>query len=309
MLLYGVIGSDYMVNKKLDSLAPTGNAKFFENYHDYFENALIDKEENDLKYKNKNIAVMGNYGSGKSSVVKTFFNNNSNYKVLNVSLGSYIVNSDKGNFSDIEFSILQQIIYTVRPEKLPYSRYDRIDIHDDVKKNEIKEYIDIIIEFLLIFYLFYIFNKYNEGIFKNLSNNFSILLSLSIFLVLLGLLKFPLKKLLYKFKLNSFKIKFKENIELASSKSSSILNENIEELISFFLNTDYDVIVFEDIDRLKEKDKLFNKLKEINQILNNSIDSKTIRFIYCVGDNIFEDGEIRTKFFDIIIPVIPYFGR
>ena len=298
-----------MVNKKLDSLAPTGNAKFFENYHDYFENALIDKEENDLKYKNKNIAVMGNYGSGKSSVVKTFFNNNSNYKVLNVSLGSYIVNSDKGNFSDIEFSILQQIIYTVRPEKLPYSRYDRIDIHDDVKKNEIKEYIDIIIEFLLIFYLFYIFNKYNEGIFKNLSNNFSILLSLSIFLVLLGLLKFPLKKLLYKFKLNSFKIKFKENIELASSKSSSILNENIEELISFFLNTDYDVIVFEDIDRLKEKDKLFNKLKEINQILNNSIDSKTIRFIYCVGDNIFEDGEIRTKFFDIIIPVIPYFGK
>ena len=298
-----------MINKKLNSLAPTGNAKFFEKYHDYFENALIDKEEKDSKYKNKNIAVMGNYGSGKSSVVKTFFNNNNNYKVLNVSLGSYIVNSAKENFSDIEFSILQQIIYTVRPEKLPYSRYDRIDIHDNTKKNEIKEHIDIIIEFLLIFYLFYIFNKYNEEIFKNLSNNFSFLLSLSIFLVLLGLLQFPLKKILSKFKLNSFKIKFNDKVELCSSKSSSILNENIEELISFFLNTNYDVIVFEDIDRLKEKEKLFNKLKEINQILNNSIDSKTIRFIYCVGDDIFEDGEIRTKFFDVIIPVIPYFGK
>ena len=69
-----------MVDKKLNSLAPTGNAKFFENYHDYCENALIDKEENDSKYKNKNIAVMGNYGSGKSSIVKTFINNNNNYK-------------------------------------------------------------------------------------------------------------------------------------------------------------------------------------------------------------------------------------
>ena len=57
VLLYGVTGSDYMINKKLDSLAPTGNAKFFENYHDYFENALIDKEENDLKYKNKTLKI------------------------------------------------------------------------------------------------------------------------------------------------------------------------------------------------------------------------------------------------------------
>ena len=49
-------------------------------------------------------------------------------------------------------------------------------------------------------------------------------------------------------------------------------------------------------------------MKEINTILNASIDKKTIQFIYATSDTIFEDSEERTKFFDTIIPVVPITG-
>ena len=38
---------DGMADKKLNSLAPTGNAEFIDNYSDYIENALDEKEDND----------------------------------------------------------------------------------------------------------------------------------------------------------------------------------------------------------------------------------------------------------------------
>ena len=298
-----------MVDKKLNSLAPTGNAEYIDNYSDYIENALDEKEDYDLKYKNKNIAVMGNYGSGKSSIVKTFFNRNKKYNILNVSLGSYIENSNEDNFNDIEHSILQQIIYTVRPGDIPYSRYDRIDVSNDKKNDEIFNLVEIIIIILFIIGFGFLFFKFHKNIFNEFSGIVSLILSLLVMLSLLALLSRPLEYLLFKLNANKIKLKIYEDLEVECDCSSSVLNRNIEELITFFINTSYDIVVFEDIDRLKEKSKLFNKLKEINQIINNSIEDKTIRFIYCVGDSIFENGEIRTKFFDIIIPVIPYFGK
>ncbi|MCL5127786.1 hypothetical protein [Algibacter sp. L4_22] len=88
-----------------------------------------------------NIAVTGDYGSGKSTVLATFQDRNQNYEYINVSLASFKeedktpFNSvdDKGKLKKIldidrllELSILQQIFYHVEPKEIPDSRFKRI---------------------------------------------------------------------------------------------------------------------------------------------------------------------------------------
>ena len=79
----------------------------------------------------------------------------------------------------------------------------------------------------------------------------------------------------------------------------------MDEIIYFFEVTDYDVFMFEDLDRF-ENSEIFIKLRELNTILNNYEKIKRkITFIYAIKDDIFTDKE-RTKFFDFIIPIIPF---
>ena len=54
--------------------------------------------------------------------------------------------------------------------------------------------------------------------------------------------------------------------------------------------------------------KIYEKLREINIIVNNSAQVKRkIKFIYAIKDDMFckDEKKSRTKFFDFIIPVVP----
>lgn len=80
----------------------------------------------------KNIALTGPYGSGKSSIIKTFeTNSRRKYSFLNISLASFkednTSNTDKESQNRlIERSILQQMLYGADANNLPYSRFKRI---------------------------------------------------------------------------------------------------------------------------------------------------------------------------------------
>ncbi|EFH8703717.1 hypothetical protein GFZ72_24495, partial [Escherichia coli] len=89
------------------------------------------------------------------------------------------------------------------------------------------------------------------------------------------------------------------------ASSPSLLNVYIDEIVYFFDSTKYDVVIFEDLDRFNNG-RIFVKLREINQIINNCLsDRKPVKFIYAVRDGIFNSAESRTKFFDFVMPVIP----
>ena len=110
MDVYGPIITQLLDEKEYEKEAPTNK---------YISN------------KNKNIAITGGFGSGKSSIINTYFKDNKN--VIYVSLGSYIETSNNisknkkiSDMDRIETSILQQIIYSVRPSKVPLSRINRI---------------------------------------------------------------------------------------------------------------------------------------------------------------------------------------
>ena len=102
----------------------------------------------------RNVAISGTYGSGKSSIIKTFERNYPKYKCLNLSLAAFAEefqffqndsNSDNNTHKDmsndnrqlfvdtsivqmeqLEFSLVQQFFYHVKASGIPDSRFGRI---------------------------------------------------------------------------------------------------------------------------------------------------------------------------------------
>ena len=93
-------------------------------------------------------------------------------------------------------------------------------------------------------------------------------------------------------------------LEISQADASSILNRHMDEIIYYFESGAFDTVIFEDLDRF-DSVLIFQKLREINLILNNARQiGHRIVFIYALRDDVFKD-ESRTKFFDYMIPVVP----
>jgi len=265
-------------------------------------------------YKVKNIAVSGPYGSGKTSFLKSFENNHMEYKYLNVSLASF--KEDEHNEKKIEENILQQILYKVSGNKMPFSRIKRIK-----EISKIRFFFWALFLYLwinLIYVLFPIeelktFNLFFFPSLLSVNKKFIILtfIILTLILVYNALIFFKSFNLTIK-ALNS-------EIQLSNNDDASIFYTYLDEIIYFFKKTKYNVIFFEDIDRFEKINlDLFTKLRELNNLLNESEEIKRpINFIYAVKDDLFEEqwvenkkeidssDKLRTKFFDLIVPIIP----
>lgn len=265
----------------------------------------------------KNIAITGSYGSGKTTLIKNFQNVYDEREYLNISLATfkeeenYNLTGDKLKNLErqIELSILQQILYHVNPSDIPNSNLKRI------KSISSKAIIPLIacsllwlgsIVVLFKFKYLYKLNPYTWDLEKEFD---WIIFSTSIlFFTGLSYFIYWLIRALNNININKLKI-FDSELELGKDLNKSILNEHIDEIIYFFQQTKFDVVVFEDIDRF-ENTEIFTKLREINLLLNqtkliNRKELKKVVFIYAIRDDKFKDNE-RTKFFDYIIPIIPF---
>jgi hypothetical protein len=298
------------------SLSPIDNGDEKGHYSNALNWALENRKEEDIK----NIALTGPYGSGKSTILKTFQKNyKGNYfKFLNISLATFKEEKPKrdheGNPIEkdkedllrlIETSILQQIFYHEEDKNIPDSRFKKIKSYSH--KN--------LVIFSSCFLLFTIsllnyFNPYLiQNIFKDIpfdENTCNYLHYISIVIITIGFIFIIYKSIRIIGSITVDKINFK-NVEIGVSKSlnKSILNHHLDEILYFFSVTPYNIVIIEDLDRFKETE-IFTKLREINLLLNNSekTNKKNIVFIYAVRDDMFSDNE-RIKFFDFIIPVIP----
>ena len=250
----------------------------------------------------KNIAITGSYGSGKSSILKSFFDKNKGYKVLNISLASFSELNGKNDDKILELSILQQMFYQVKHEDIPDSRFKRIK---NLKKSNIivKTLFISIWIFATTLFFFPKIIKTSEKLNIFFNNDFIKITSLLIIILGIAYLVSKLLRIFNNNKINKLNIQSGE-IELKSNIDPSILNKHLDEILYFFEVTNYEVVIIEDLDRSKNK-KIFPKLREINQLINQSKQiNKRIVFIYAIKDDLFLDKN-RTKFFDFIIPVIP----
>ena len=303
-----------LTNKKdvqFQSLAPTDNAEQTEIYEEALTQALLNKNI-------YNIAITGAFGSGKSSFLRTYFKKYPNLwpfggkknKVITASLANLANDTAKsGAFTDvnqkIELSILHQLFFHERATSLTDSHFTKIQKFEARKlcgyTTAMMAYIISCVHLLWPRWLTATFELQKLGIseYREWWHWTSAIIALSgTVWIIYHLVRVIAQLVVRKFSVNS------ASIEIASKREKSILNEHIDEIIYFFSVTGYNVVLIEDLDRLKQQG-IFVKLREINHLINNSEEVKQrVRFIYALKDDMFKD-ETRTKFFDFIIPIIP----
>ena len=255
--------------------------------------------------KVSNIALTGPYGSGKSSIIQSFLRK---YRrpALHISLAAFTPEADSGDEKvsrqEIERSILQQMLYGADANKLPLSRFKRI------QSPGVWSIFKSLYIMLGILALWYVVHQRAEIISASffipfaLSNWFN----LGTFVLATTFLWVALHHLyVASFGLSLKSISLKDvEIKPAHDDQASILNRHLDEIVYFFQSTDYDLVVIEDIDRFENTD-IFVTLREINSLVNENAGVKrTIRFLYALRDDMFVNTD-RTKFFEFIIPVIP----
>lgn len=256
-----------------------------------------------------NIALTGNYGSGKSTIIKTFQYLNPQYKYLNISLVAFKEDKDNPNSEAfekrLEVSVLQQMFYHVEPSVIPDSRFKRII---NLTTRELWFKAGFLIFWIFSGFILFRFEKLERLNPEEWSVNYQFdwfaVSSAIIFFIGVGLFLKIGFRLFSNSKIN--KVNIKGELELGEAIDKSVFNQHLEEILYFFERTNYDVVVIEDIDRFESID-IFTKLREINTLVNNSnLIKRRIKFIYAVRDEIFKDKNERVKFFEFIIPIIPF---
>jgi hypothetical protein len=254
----------------------------------------------------------GEKNKGKSDNLSSVTVNVSNSNINDIknekSEKSKIINANNVNNNqdeekieyEIEKAILQQMLFGVRKEKIPCLDSYKIS-EGNVWKNII---LSISIVFLFILWIRYYFEEVINLICYGLNEKFAslfygVIIFLSIFLCVL-LYRCIVKAgniHICNFTFKGLDVSFEQS-------SGSLINQNYSAIVYFFEKTKKRVVAFEDLDRFSSI-KIFVKLRELNTILNNCPSLKDeIKFVYMVKDNLFTKYE-RTKFFEIIIPVLP----
>ena len=264
-----------------------------------------------------NIALTGPYGSGKSSIIKTFLKN---YKrpALQISLAAFLPEADlrvatedsKRNVpeksavtkQEIERSILQQMLYGADSNSLPLSRFKRI---------QSPKWWSPFISFFIIlgaFSCWHIIQNRAQLVDGSFFKPFDHTNWFNLTCFAVGLLF--IWRTLHLLYVKSLGVSLKsislKNVELTpeAAEEESILNRHLDEIIYFFQSTQYDLVIIEDLDRFNNAD-IFVTLREINSLINaNDGVKRPIRFLYALRDNMFANTD-RTKFFEFIVPVIP----
>lgn len=225
---------------------------------------------------------------------------------VNLSDGDNTVKGKEDGFEEqLEYSILQQLFYHVKATNIPESRFGRIERIS--KKKRILMVLGILLFVVANLCLFCQeqVTKYFLIPTEVLKSSFLFGLSICVFILGICVILFQLILFIKKISIKNLTLD-KATLEFEEKKNVSIMNRYLDEILYLFQENKYNVVIFEDIDRF-ENTHIFTKLRELNLILNQSEEiGRRIVFLYALKDDIFANAEERTKFFDYIVPVIPF---
>ncbi|MDX9669010.1 MULTISPECIES: hypothetical protein [unclassified Pseudomonas] len=297
-----------------------------------YERELLSALSNDQV---RNIAITGEYGAGKSSVIRTFVDRHPEFNFAFISLAAFGKERDLGvdttvpsalaandqptplppekqtaapaNDSDlstrIEEAIVQQLLYAVPSKQLPKTRLKRI-----IQASLSALWAHTVFFVLLVVSALRLYLPVAEKTLTIIPEwllGWLALLPEGMAVTVLGVggvyLVFSGLRLLSSFSIDGLTIK---GGKLETTHHGSVLHKNVDEIIYCFERSDINVVVIEDLDRFGIHD-VFTRLREINFIIKQSPQiRRRVYFLYALRDEMFAVGE-KTKFFDLIIPVIP----
>lgn len=290
--------------------------------------------------RDNNIALDGDYGVGKSSILYSL-KTNFRWRIINrpktISFLSFSADKNDGKNPQNEESkpkkedtqrdridskylqseIIRQLYYGERPNKLKGSGYKRIGKYYLIGPL----FISMILGTFLLLQIYRInaivfintlIECVKKGVNPDTPNTYALVWIIVV--TALTILINAIFKLIANGDIRSISAK---DLSIRLSDSEPDFNQLIDLLIYYFRKTKRRVIIFEDLDRLNNP-KIFEELRQLNFTLNNRIKPfGTIKFIYATRSDLFianatDDTsieKINTKVFDLIIPIIPFLTK
>lgn len=275
----------------------------------------------DFVFENKNgdlrnIALTGNYGSGKSSVMRSYAENHKELSFIYVSLAHFegvSGETDEENYDvNVEEKIINHIVQQIPHKNIPDSGF-RIKRNFNVARG-----ICLAIRIAVLLCVMTYLNAWNilheiQGVklWELLTGSAATAIILCVgFVNLTSIIYSAVNSLNTRKKIKSLKFQ-NGTVEFSDESEKSYFDQHLDEILYLLAEAKVDAVVFEDIDRFKEIDlKVLEHLRELCTLANDRIHNidekrKPLRFVYLIGDYVFKQHTDRTKFFDYIIPVIP----
>lgn len=285
----------------------------------------------------RNIAISGAYGAGKSSVLASYEKAYPGRKFIHISLAHFqnldeadgitghnadanaMLKSDASGSPKIiresllEGKILNQLIHQIPADKIPQTNFR---VKKSISKREPIEHTFLIALFIVALFRILFFDQWSSMVCSlpevlRASLVFSTTPTAEFVsgVLCVSIAAYFLYRVVYiQENKNIFrKLSIQGNeIEIFEDSEDSFFDKYLNEVLYLFENADADVIVFEDMDRF-DASEIFERLREINTLANiqRIKDGKQpLRFFYLLRDDIFISKD-RTKFFDLIIPIVP----
>ncbi|WP_315196831.1 hypothetical protein [Corynebacterium matruchotii] len=305
-------------------------------YDEIHHGLYVEKLEQAVRNpKVRNIALTGGYGTGKSSIIQGLVERIHSSKELKkirpitISLPTIQIadESDSGdNRTDrIQREIVKQLLYRSNPRKMRGSQYRRIT-HVTVAQ---RATICFIVAAFLTFTFWSLAKPdwhwhWSQG--GSLRGYWQpavvqvISWGLTFYIDWIWVDKPTLKGL----ELGPTKLELDKN-------DSNYFDKYLNEIIYYFEVSGTNLVIFEDLDRF-DNPYIFDALHELNELINISLGQErfteqrnpSVKFLYTTRDSIFEhktegviendvtrhihrrEVENRTKFFDVIVPIVPF---
>lgn len=318
---------------RLTSLAPAFDDEQHQLYYDLLVRA-IDAEGT------RNIALTGAYGTGKSSVLQRLSETHG-ARTVQLSLSTIAPDdhdtdaisqnsAEDGPASrtnQIQKEIVKQLLYRLPPEAVPRSRFRRASAPNRRRDWVVAGTIGAAVFIVLL----------GLGLVQPLVEALLPVLWRQIvaYVLILGLAAgatWAIISVLRSRPTISASVQAGAATVTLSKQSDTYFDEYLDEIVYFFQVSRRNIVVIEDIDRFEDV-QVFDTLRALNGLLNSSDQiGQRIVFIYAIRDSVFEkigaprrDGKdltsvieesdrakatlkraSRTKFFDVIIPVVPF---
>lgn len=307
--------------------------EFIESEHAQYVEAIA---ENLKKDDVLNIALSGNYGVGKSSILGRVAEDHDGRVVeLSLSTLSPIDNSKVDDSvpaqartptNRIQQEIVKQLLYREEPKSARASRFHRIE-----RFSWGREITLALIGGVIVSVAFMILG-WGGTIERTLRPLLELALWVYPIIALLAAGAIIVARSLLHGRIHIRQFSAGPAAVTLDEKSVSYFDQYLDEIVYFFETSKRDIVIFEDIDRFNDS-HIFETLRSLNALLNASPQiKKPIRFIYAIKDSIFDrvslehenrkvdvalveitdpaQAEIvranRTKFFDLVIPVVPF---
>ena len=307
----------------LESLAPRYDEARHKTYLDRLEKAIGDP-------RNRNIALSGQYGTGKSSVLDKFEERHKD-STLRLAISALGPDTAAGTRTNrIQKEVLKQLVYSARPRTLRHSRFS---LRGPLPRW--RAFLESALFVAAVGGLLALLGRLPSPVATGSGHSGAV--HAAVWVLLAGLL-IAVFAVLRMVTYNRFVV---SDVSAAgatlslSVPSNTYFDEYLDEIVYFFDQEPKDFVIFEDLDRYNDP-QIFQALRELNTLLNNTPkrlrkiekNRQPLRFIYAMRDSLFErigedtanvaEGDAaraetiranRTKFFEVVIPVVPFISH